>query len=154
MKPPDLRSEIELEKANLKQVLADVARTQVEIASPAHSPTIVAGAAAYIAQCYGGIELILKRIVRHRNLELPSGGEWHIELLKIFRRDSGNSHAFISEELFSKLSLMRKFRHFVIHGYGFSLDAATVTAALSDTPGIVAEFLDALDGYLECSGKV
>jgi Uri superfamily endonuclease len=124
------------------------------MAFPGHSPTIVAGAAAYIAQCYGGIELILKRITRHRNLDLPTSGEWHIELLKIFRQGTGNQHAFIGEELFSQLSLMRKFRHFVIHGYGFSLDTATVAKALSDTPGIVSEFLTALDGYLERTGKV
>jgi hypothetical protein len=77
MKPPDLFREINLEKENLRIVLSDIERAQKELSVPRSSPTILAGAASYIAQCYGGIESRLKRIIRNRNAELPSGGEWH-----------------------------------------------------------------------------
>jgi hypothetical protein len=44
---------------------------------------------------------------------------------------------------------MRKFRHVVLHGYGFQLDRAMVTTALNATPGVVAYFLLALDSFLD-----
>jgi uncharacterized protein YutE (UPF0331/DUF86 family) len=149
MRPPDLASEIELEKTNIQAALSDINRARKELAAPNSSPTIVAGAASYIAQCYGGIESILKRIVRNRNIELPSGGGWHIELLKMFREDKGPPLGMLDENLFSKLSLMRKFRHVVQHGYGFQLDRAMVSAALEDAPKVVEEFLATLDCFLK-----
>jgi uncharacterized protein YutE (UPF0331/DUF86 family) len=149
MKPPDLFREINLEKENLRIVLSDIERAQKELASPNPSPTILAGAASYIAQCYGGIESILKRIIRNRNAELPSGGEWHIELLKLFSKNSGSPFGILDENLFSQLSLMRKFRHVVMHGYGFTLDGEMVITALKETPVVVSGFLSALDSYLK-----
>jgi uncharacterized protein YutE (UPF0331/DUF86 family) len=148
MRPFDLLSEIDLEKANIRSALSDITRAHKEIATPNSSPTIIAGAASYIAQCYGGIESILKRIVRDQNIDLPSGGEWHIELLKMFRQREGALLGILNETLFSKLSLMRKFRHVVFHGYGFNLDREMVTAALEDAPIVVLDFLSALDSYL------
>jgi hypothetical protein len=149
MRPPDLASEIEVEKSNIRAALSDIDRARKELASPGSSPTIVAGAASYVAQCYGGIESILKRIVRNRHKELPSGGEWHIELLKMFRKDKDSPLGMLDDSLFSKLSLMRKFRHVVQHGYGFQLDRAMVSAALDDAPNVAAEFLSALDSFLK-----
>ena len=58
MKPPDLFREINLEKENLRMILSDIERAQKELAAPRPSPTILAGAASYIAQSYGGIESI------------------------------------------------------------------------------------------------
>ena len=148
MRPLDLLSEIELEKANIRTALSDITRAHKELATPNSSPTIIAGAASYIAQCYGGIESILKRIVRNQNIDLPAGGEWHIELLKMFRQKTGTPLGILDETLFSKLSLMRKFRHVVFHGYGFNLDREMVAAALNDAPTVVSDFLSALDSYL------
>jgi hypothetical protein len=80
--------EINLEKENLRIVVSDIERAQKELASPNPSPTILAGAASYIAQCYGGIESILKRIIRNRNAEL--GGlpliMWMAKILPGIRR--------------------------------------------------------------------
>ena len=87
---------------------------------------------------------ILKRIIRNRNAELPSGGEWHIELLKLFSKNSGSPFGILDENLFSQLSLMRKFRHVVMHGYGFTLDGEMAITALKETPVVVSGFLSAL----------
>ena len=149
MKPPDLRSEIELEKVAIGKALSDIERACTEIAVPGLSPTIIVGAASYIAQCYGGIEAILKRIVKNKGYVLPSGGDWHVELLKMFKKETGNKIGFLDEKLFSELSLMRKFRHVVIHGYGFTLDRELITLALNDTPPVVRKFISDLDSFLK-----
>ena len=154
MRPPDLLSEIELEKANIRLALSDIERVRKELSASDSSPTIVAGAASYIAQWYGGMEAILKRIIRNRNVALPSGGEWHIELLKMFHKNAGPPFGILDKNLFSQLSLMRKFRHVVMHGYGFKLDRAIVAAALDEAPIEVTKNrsiqpLASLDGRLD-----
>lgn len=149
MKRHDLIEEIGLEKENIHNALMDIKRAQLELSSSMVSPTIIAGAASYIAQCYGGMESILKRLAKNSNISLPSSGEWHIELLKSFKKTHNNPNGILDENLFSRLSLMRKFRHVVVHGYGFKFNLEMVTTVLNDVPTIVNDFVSTINSYID-----
>jgi hypothetical protein len=80
-------------------------------------------AAAFLAQFYGGIENILKRIHRYHGIPMPTGESWHAD---VFKRFCSPPYAvfpvLFDDELAAKLAPFRKFRHVVHHGYGFQRD--------------------------------
>jgi hypothetical protein len=80
-------------------------------------------AAAFIAQFYGGIENIMKRIHRYYGVPMPVSDSWHIEIFKRFC-NSGCAPlpVLFDDSLAGDLAAFRKFRHVVYHGYGFQLD--------------------------------
>lgn len=146
MKIDELLQEIELERENVTQVLSEMALVFHENASVQTRKT---AAAAYIAQCYTGIENVMKRIARYHGAAVFSGNDWHIELLKMFRSGNSTLPALLDDSLFNELSLMRKFRHVVMHNYGFTLDWDMVKSASESTPSVVERFFSVVSAFLE-----
>jgi len=144
----ELKLEVEIETKAIRQTLSDLAETLQEAGTNPLSATQRTAAAAYMAQCYTGVENILKRIIKYCNANLPSGGEWHIALLKAFKEGTGQVPVLIDETLFSKLSDLRRFRHVVLHRYGFSLDGETVLAHGRNAAGVIETFLKAINQYI------
>ena len=71
-------------------------------------------AAAFLAQFYGGIENILKRISRFYGVSLPSGNLWHVELFKRFCKPPSEPLPLLFDRTLSEeLAPYRKFRHVV-----------------------------------------
>ena len=72
---------------------------------------------------YNGIEIILKRICKSKDVTIPSGGESHIKLFKLFC-DKGHPKlpTLFTKEIEDEFIKIRKFRHFVIHGYSFNIE--------------------------------
>jgi hypothetical protein len=61
---------------------------------------------------YTGIEKILKVIVRYFDNELPTGADWHVQLLlRAKYPNEGLRPAVISEGTFRSLDSLRGFRH-------------------------------------------
>jgi hypothetical protein len=77
----------------------------------------------FIAEFYNGIENILKRICKANNIPIPYGEESHINLFNLFVNESEKMlpNIFITE-IVDEFKKIRKFRHFVIHGYSFKVD--------------------------------
>ena len=76
----------------------------------------LAAIGTFIHNCYNGIENILKRVLLAGKIKVKDTPTWHKDLLKT-SLDMG----VISYELYVSLSDYLSFRHFFIHGYGFSL---------------------------------
>ncbi|MBI5399534.1 hypothetical protein HZB07_02810 [Candidatus Saganbacteria bacterium] len=76
----------------------------------------MAANATFIHNFYNGIENILKRILVLKNKKPKEGATWHKDLLA-----SATEAEIISEDLCTALSNYLSFRHFFIHGYGFTL---------------------------------
>ncbi|MBL8027982.1 MAG: hypothetical protein JNL74_16295 [Fibrobacteres bacterium] len=145
----ELHKEIETANTELGSVLSELDEVMKESLISGDTPAIRNGGASLVAQCYSGIENILKRVAIFRDKKIPSGYDWHISLVKLFQTsDSLNSDSFVNDELFSKLNLMRKFRHVAHHGYGFKLNWQTVKTAAIETPEIVDTFMKSLNKYL------
>ncbi len=80
----ELHKEISIELELIETTLKEISTLKIDIAD--REPTIreKTAAAAFMAQFYGGIENILKRISLFNSIPLPTGDTWHIELFKRF----------------------------------------------------------------------
>src|SRR3989339_100365 len=144
----ELRSEVEAETADLRTVLSEIDQVLAEASVSGDSAAVRNGSAALVAQCYRGMENILKRIAKFQAKPIPSGADWHVALGMIYTVRDDNPDGFIQGSLLEKLTVMRRFRHVVHHGYGFKLHWGTIQVAAQEARGVVDLFVNAVNEYL------
>jgi hypothetical protein len=119
----ELREEIDLELELIGVSVTEAVAIYKDLVD--REPTIrdKTAAAAFMAQFYGGLENILKRIHRFYDVPLPVGDSWHIEIFKRFCHPAHTSLPLLfDEQMALDLAPFRAFRHVVYHSYGFQLD--------------------------------
>ena len=154
MKSEELREEINIEMELIETTLKELLALYKEISD--REPTVreKTAAAAFLAQFYGGIENILKRISRFYNIHLPTGDAWHIDLFKRFCEPSYKSlPAIFDESLSLDMASFRKFRHVVYHGYGFQLDWDRMKEGIGTIDAVYQRFKARLLVYLKTLGE-
>lgn len=105
-------------------------------------------AGAFLAQFYGGIENILKRVHRYHGVAMPTGDSWRTEIFKRFCDPSYPPFPVLFDELLAAdLSPFRKFRHVVYHGYGFQLDWERMKGGLAKLEDVYRRFSSAISDY-------
>ncbi|MDY0384497.1 MAG: hypothetical protein AB7T17_01680 [Geobacter sp.] len=146
----ELREEISIELEMMGMVVSEAVSLLNDIADDAE-PTVreKTAAAAFLAQFYGGIENILKRIHRYHGIPLPVGDAWHID---VFKRFCNPSHApfpvLFDHELAADLAPFRKFRHVVYHGYGFQFDWSRMKEGLRAVESVYSRFGASVTEYV------
>ncbi|MFH1347552.1 MAG: hypothetical protein ABIH22_02570 [Candidatus Margulisiibacteriota bacterium] len=115
MTKDQLKEHCEAELEKIETTLAELFLV-VEPEKTEYSTADLAAMATFIHNFYSGIENILKRILLFKQKEIQESPTWHKDLLK-----SALDMKIIRQELFDKLSNYLSFRHFFIHGYGFTL---------------------------------
>lgn len=107
-------------------------------------------AAAFLAQFYGGIENILKRIHRYYGLALPVGDTWHLDLFKRFCMPEHELLPLLfDQQLAMDLAPFRKFRHVVHHGYGFQIEWDRIIAGLESVGDVFAAFRASVNRFVD-----
>ncbi len=150
MNPAELGEEIAVELEALEATVNELLALQRDVAD--REPTVreKTAAAAFLAQFYNGIENILKRISYYHNIPLPTGETWHLDL---FQRFCSPSHPdlppLFNDALASVLAPYRRFRHVVLHSYGFQLDWSRMAAGVVSVRDVFAQFQASLSDYLE-----
>jgi hypothetical protein len=145
----ELREEISIELEMMGAVVAEAISLLNDI-SDDKEPTVreKTAAAAFLAQFYGGIENILKRIHRYHDIPMPVGDSWHID---IFRRFCNPPYppfpVLFDNELAADLSPFRKFRHVVYHGYGFQFDWERMKDGLGMVEKVYSRFVLSVTDY-------
>jgi hypothetical protein len=123
MTTEELREEIGIELELMATTVREVCLLLNDLSG--REPTVrekTAGA-AFIAQFYGGVENILKRIHRYYGIPMPIGDSWHIEVFRRFCKPALSPLPQLFDDfLAADLAPFRKFRHVVHHGYGFQLE--------------------------------
>lgn len=77
----------------------------------------------FVSEFYNGIENILKRICKYNNIPLPYGEDSHIQLFNLFVTDGNDALPVVfNPEIANEFKQIRKFRHFIIHGYSFKIE--------------------------------
>jgi len=145
-----LREEISIELEMMGTVVEEAVSLLHDIAD-SQEPTVreKTAAAAFLAQFYGGIENILKRIHRYHGISLPSGDAWHIEIFKRFCNPPYLSFPVLFDSsLAADLAPFRKFRHVVYHGYGFQFDWSRMKDGLSEVEAVYSRFTFAVNEYV------
>jgi hypothetical protein len=107
-------------------------------------------AGALLSQFYMGVENVLKRISKYRDVALPDSAHWHAELLDRFVEPSHASlPALFDEKRARDLKPYRAFRHVVRHGYGFDLDWTRMQDGVANVEDVFERFRECVDEYLE-----
>lgn len=145
----ELREEIEIELELIESVVAEAISLRNDVAEREPSIREKTAAAAFIAQFYGGIENILKRIHRYHGIPMPVGDAWHIETFKRFSAPGYLALPILFDDSLARaLSPYRKFRHVVYHGYGFQLEWDRMKEGLDSLEGVHSRVKTAITGYL------
>ncbi len=123
MKRTELIEEINTELSNLDITVKSIKELYRIIADKEPDKFQKAAVNQFIMEFYSGVENILKRICRAKNIEIPSGGDSHISLFKLFcEKGNPDLPVIFTKEIEDEYIKIRKFRHFVIHGYSFKVD--------------------------------
>ena len=150
MTPDELREEISIEFEYLESILAELGSLRNDLTGRAPSVREKTAAGAFLAQFYGGIENILKRICCFYSVPLPRSEIWHIELFQMFSAAAKNPPlpVLFEDELSGKLGPFRKFRHIVYHGYGFQLDWDRMLEGISQIDEVFLRIKNSLNAFL------
>ena len=71
---------------------------------------------------YNGVENVFQTIAKRVDGQMPTGSNWHWELLHLMARKTDNRLPVVSSETIDRLEPYLGFRHFVRHAYSFRLD--------------------------------
>ncbi len=71
---------------------------------------------------YNGVENVFQTIAKRVDEQMPTGSNWHWELLHLMARKTDNRHPVVSPETIDRLEPYLGFRHFVRHAYSFRLN--------------------------------
>ena len=150
MKSEELGEEINIELELIETVLKELLNLYKEVLDNEPSVTEKTAAATFLAQIYGGIENILKRINRFYNIPLPTGDTWHIDLFIRFCEPPYKPLPMLfDKDLASDMAAFRKFRHVVYHGYGFQLDWSRMKEGIERIESVYERFKARLLCYID-----
>ena len=145
----DLRDEVSLELQSLETTVREALGLRRDVAGREATVRERTAAAAFLAQFYGGVENILKRLCRFHAVAMPTGETWHVELYQRFCAPGGPLLPILfDEKLAAAFSGYRKFRHVVHHGYSFQLDWARIGEGIDGLEQAFSGFRMQLECYL------
>jgi len=143
-----LKEEIKIEMENIKRLNKEM---QALLAEIKEKPSFVEirAAASILHDFYSSVERIFKNIALLIDKNLPSGENWHIELLSQMAKSLPNvREPVISEELFNNLKEYLKFRHLFRHIYGFELKWERFKALCAKLENILKEINAQIEKFL------
>ena len=149
---------IRSELVNIEGVVARVRRAMEASAEDAVDSDLYWDAVALnLHDFYTGLERVLRHIATEVDGHLPTGGEWHQELLRQMAIPLPRIRpAIFSNETIKRLDEYLRFRHVVRHVYAFEFDpqrikplAEALTGDFAQVKGELAVFIDYLKGLAD-----
>ena len=107
-------------KQSAERIREDLQR--IEEAPIEYRRSLEAFVARHLFDFYKGLESIFQRIAREVDRNLPSGKEWHEDLLQQMTESSAIRPAVLSQETDAELQNLRGFRHVFLYIYADELD--------------------------------
>lgn len=150
MKLTDLKEEIEIEMELMDAIVKELLALRQDVSGG--SPTVreKTAAATFLAQFYGGVENILKRICKFYDVPLPTGDTWHMDLFKQFCKPPKPPLPCLFDQTISTAFIpYRKFRHVLYHGYGFQLDWERMRHGIEGIEYLFHRFKSIIYSYLQ-----
>lgn len=150
----DLSEEVAIELEQMQVVVDELSALHKDVTG--REPTLreKTAAAAFLAQFYNRVENILKRISGYYQVELPAGETWYIELFRRFCSPSMPPlPTLFDESLAADLSPYRRFRHVVLHSYGFQVDWLRMSDGIARLPEVFLSVKESLADFLQAIGS-
>lgn len=155
MNADELALEVEIQKKLIKEILREINKLLEDTGDTEPGAVVKTAAASFVCQCYNGIENILKGILRYADVSIPAGGNWRLSLLKNFKTTKNKDALpnLFDDDLYTKINIMRRFRHVVLHGYSFQLEWKDIRRALYETPDLIAVVFERIENYIKREKK-
>lgn len=150
MTESDIREEVGIELELIEDVIRELAALRADVGERVPTVREKTAAAAFLAQFYGGVENVLKRISRFHSIPLPAGETWHVDLFKFFCEPPRKPLPILFDAILSgEMAAYRKFRHVVYHGYGFQLDWDRMQEGMAGIEDVYRRFQANVLAYLQ-----
>lgn len=149
MKLQELTDEINTELKYLDITINSINELNSIIAE--NEPDIFQKAAMnqFVSEFYNGIVNILKRICKFNKVQLPYGDDSHIKLFNLFVIGGNNILPLIfNPEIAIEFKQIRKFRHFIIHGYSFKIEWSYIKDSVAKIDSIYQIVKHNISGYI------
>ena len=112
-----LEAEIESEFGNLYAEVDALRPLLKKVRSVEPDPVEIRAVATTLHSFYNGVERILTRILRSYDDGIPSGHNWHRELLEKAAGATNTRDSVLNKEVHDRLLEYLAFRHFFRHSY-------------------------------------
>lgn len=150
MNREDLIEQLNIELELIETTLRELSALHADVVNKEPTVREKTAAAGFMAQFYGGVENILKRINSFYGLPLPTAETWHIELFKRFcSLPYPPLPVLFDAQLELSMAPFRKFRHVVHHGYGFQLDWARMSEGITVIDLVYQQFKKQLNAFIQ-----
>jgi len=149
MSATDLRQQVEIELERMSRTLGEIASLQADLKGREPTQREKTAAGAFLCQLYTGVENILLRICKHRGVDLPTGEDWHLELVtKFCDPPQPGLPMLLDKKLELALDAYRRFRHFFAHTYGILLEWDRMGDGVIGAQAVFSEFAARVREYL------
>ena len=136
-----LKAEIDNELSFLDEIQHEMAKVAPKLARNTPSILDLRAAGSILHDFYNGVENMFRRIAQEVNGGLPTGDDWHKQLLRDMSLEiDGLRPAIISKSLVGELQRYLGFRHVFRNIYGFSLEAKRIKELVCDFPNVLSRF--------------
>ena len=136
-----LFEEISIEKEYIKETLRLL---EEALNRPEKSAIELSAIGSFLHHIYTGMENILKRIIRFKNINIPDSTSSHKDLLSV-----AVGQKIISQELSDQLDTYRGFRHFFVHAYGVQLETDKLNPLVEELPTVWNRFEQEIQTFLK-----
>lgn len=146
-----LRADISRELDNVRRLVAEADEWTPRLAEWPDTVR-VRTAGGILHDFYCGAERIFRHIATRIDEDLPSGGDWHVQLLQRMGTDIEMVRpAVLDREMIRQLDEYLRFRHLFRNMYGFDLEWERCRELLNDVPATfetLAQQLSLFDEFL------
>lgn len=153
----DFEEQCHIEIQLLQEIVTELQHILQEVDKNISTNTIIslrnrAAAANFSQSFYNGIENILKRTSKYNGIVLPSNEHWHSELAERFTERDSSEYGLpvlLTAEIVAPMTILRRFRHVIMHGYAMNLDWERMRQNVELIPHIFPIFHATLNEYLQ-----
>jgi len=105
--------------------------------------------ASVLHSFYNGLENIFLSIAKGLDQHIPSGAQWHRDLLVQMSQETTNRPGVLSSKVVQRLADYLGFRHFYRHSYSFFLDWDEMENLGTSLPEVWDQTRKALQDFLD-----
>jgi len=151
-----LAERIRFELSNLEQVIIRGERAMNAYQNTSENQDLFLDSVALsLHDLYTGLELVFSKIATVVDGNMPTGREWHRDLLIQMSLDIAKTRPkVISMATVENLDEYRRFRHVVRNVYSFNLDVKRLEPLIERSRGIFAELQKELLGFADLLDQI